>query len=116
MSESVTETPVEEQLPTTPVEPEVVLPEPEISEEQKLVNEQVEAVKSFLEKQVDALYAEGFPMYVIDTASDIYKSWCKIKMGKTQEWDAFCKTREELEETFFKLKSNELTPNEKATV
>lgn len=93
-----------------------VQPVEELTEEQKQVNEQVEELKVFLEKQVDELYAAGFPMYVVDTAADLYKSWIKIKMGKTKEFDTFKKVREEADETFFSLKSNELTPYEEAIV
>lgn len=114
--EEVAPTPaMEEVAPLPESEPTPVEPEPELSPEQEKVNEQMEALKAFLEKQVDALYAEGFPMYVVDTASDLYKSWCKIKMGKTKEFDTFKKTREEAEEKFFSLNSNELTPYEETS-
>lgn len=84
----------------------------EISPEQKEVNDEVERLKNRLVEMAKQLYSEGFKVYALDSAADIFKSCMKIQLSKSKNWEEYLKAREENEDALYNKLSNELVYEE----
>jgi len=89
----------------TPVVPERV---EEKSSEQKDADAEVARLMEYLRGVVKAMYDEGFKMYAIDSAADIFKSLNIIQGSKTKEWQAKLEAAQKIDSDFYSLSSKDL--------
>ena len=87
----------------------------EVSPEQKAVNDEVEKLKNRLMEIAIGLYNEGYKVYALDSAADIFKSCMKIQLGKSKQWTEYLEKRQDVEEALYNCNSNELTYEEAPT-
>lgn len=80
----------------------------EVSPEQQEANVEMKRLQEYLREVVKSLFAEGFKMYALDSASDIFKSLMIIQGSKTKEWNDKVQAGRKIDDDFYSLNSKDL--------
>ncbi len=80
----------------------------EVSPEQKEINDEMQRLQDCLRKKVQEVYEEGFSLYALDSAADIFKSLVIIQGSKTKQWNDKVAAGRKIDEDFYSLNSKDL--------